>query len=580
MMDYDDDSFRRYFISGSRHKCTLREHSRGVFYLPPNATLWQTIYHHLRSICIPGEGRKSREFFKSKDYLKSEMERCLHYQKWYIIHPLSKLSEVLNWLMFVVWTWFLYVYPLFSISTMHLPRTLRIVSKLLQAIVIFSKFFTGYITPKKDIILEPSKIIKKYLTTYFIFDISGLVTLSVYELFVVFLTKQTYIENFHWYFYLFCYAYFSLIVRIGTIMHILKTLLTEMKVSRSVSFIITNIFKLLYVLHATTCLFYLIPMALYTGRFPMKSWFLVMKIHDPTIPSDYVNMYFRCLTVCVCIFLGGKSSSSEFILPNERLIIAVIGIIGRMYTLFFIASLLQLFGNIGVSESKYDRCILQLHEYMNAKKLPQNLKDKLLEFYDQKLKRRFFNEGEILENLSERLRTEIFLYGARSLIENTPFLKKMSFNVLGTLFAQMKSETYLGGQVIVKAGDEINNIHFIASGTIVILFKDELELGHLKDGNDFGCQRQWVTKKSYYRYTYMAIESTQIYYIPVKVFVDFFRMQVEILQYFEMKTKVRNEYLKKLETISASDQKQENIIATLRAGRLLEPRIVKKFVYE
>lgn len=482
--------------------------------------------------------------------------------------------------MFFVWTSWLYLLPFFSISYSFLPFTLRMVFKALTVFIICSLFITGYVGPKNEIVIDQYKITRKYLTTYFVFDLTSLVTVTLYEVYTISLSKTQYLENFKWIFYVFCCALFSLCVRIRTVLNILSRTLSARRCNKWLTFVIINSFKVIYLLHASTCLFYLIPMAIYSGNFPEKSWFYIMNIHQPKTLYDYLDLYTRCLTVCVCTFLGAKDNTYKPTLPYELLSIAVVGFVGRLYTLFFIGKALRVCSSIGISESKYDQCMLQLNEYANSKKLPQDLKDKLIEFYDNKLQKRFFNENQIMRHLSDTLRTEMFLFNAKSLISKTPLLSKLPNNVLGILFTLMSSETYLGGQVIAKPGDQIRYIHFIASGTIVIYTKDNLELAHLKDGNDFGFLSEWVAKKCFHKYLFVAIETSQMYQIPVKVFADFFRVKSDILVYFEKKTKARSEYLIKLETFLQSGEKGESIIAHLRSGLVLEPRIHKTFAFE
>nr|CAI5842926.1 unnamed protein product [Callosobruchus analis] len=128
----------------------------------------------------------------------------------------------------------------------------------------------------------------------------------------------------------------------------------------------------------------------------------------------------------------------------------------------------------------------EVKEYMMAKELPQDLRNRLNEYYECKMQKKFFSEGKIMDTLSERLRTEMFLHFARKLIEQNYTLKTLPSTTLGILISYMKSETFLADDVVCAIGKPSEMVFFLSAGTIAVYNRNHLELDHLYDGQDFG----------------------------------------------------------------------------------------------
>ncbi|VEN46048.1 unnamed protein product, partial [Callosobruchus maculatus] len=70
-----------------------------------------------------------------------------------------------------------------------------------------------------------------------------------------------------------------------------------------------------------------------------------------------MECYVTCFQVTACFFFGAKHATYNGDLPSENLILFVVSIYGRLYTLYMIADLLKLFGITNVSESVYEQKI-------------------------------------------------------------------------------------------------------------------------------------------------------------------------------------------------------------------------------
>nr|XP_023025175.1 potassium/sodium hyperpolarization-activated cyclic nucleotide-gated channel 4-like [Leptinotarsa decemlineata] len=240
-----------------------------------------------------------------------------------------------------------------------------------------------------------------------------------------------------------------------------------------------------------------------------------------------------------------------------------------------IADLLKMFGLVGISESKYEQYLGQLEEYMSSKNLPDELRIRLLKYYEYKLQKHYFNENQILATLSEHLRIEMFLFGARKLIEKAQLLKTLPRTTLASLFASMSTETFMPTDIITKAGQPVEDVYFISSGTVAVVNAANTEITHLEDGDEFGFL---VTEDGKLIYTHIAVETSEIYYISKKLFLEFLGAHPEIFKYFENKVKKRIEKFDSIETtllLGGND-----ILSSLRSGKLLERQAVRSVNFE
>lgn len=63
----------------------------------------------------------------------------------------------------------------------------------------------------------------------------------------------------------------------------------------------------------------------------------------------------------------------------EELILSVVMVVGRTFSLYVIATMLRMFTISSLSESKYEQYLQQLQTFIKHNNLPKNLELKLLE---------------------------------------------------------------------------------------------------------------------------------------------------------------------------------------------------------
>lgn len=151
-------------------------------------------------------------------------------------------------------------------------------------------------------------------------------------------------------------------------------------------------------------------------------------------------------------------------------------------------------------------------------------------------------------------------------MQKVEVFKRLPATAIGMLIAAMKAETYSPRDVILKRGSEVNEIFFISSGTVAVLNKDDVELCHLEDGDGFGTACLILKGQIY---TAVAVETTEVFSISKKKFLEFLAPYPEVSNLFFNTVKAQIATLKDLEGKISTGV---DLLSDLRSGLVLENR--------
>ncbi|KAG5885309.1 hypothetical protein JTB14_010082 [Gonioctena quinquepunctata] len=316
------------------------------------------------------------------------------------------------------------------------------------------------------------------------------------------------------------------------------------------------------------------PKLIHGRSYPEGSWLVQAEIYE-LYDVPFLKLYGEALLLVFCFFFGITYDKYTILYTNEQITLTIITLVGRLYTLFMIADLLKMFGLVGVSESKYEQYLSQLKEYMSSKNLPDELRSKLLEYSEYKMRKKYFNEKQILDTLSEHLRIEMLLYGARKSLDKHAVFKNIPKSDLGELFTSMKIETFLPGDVITRANTKNDYVFFILSGAVAVTNSDDEEIVHLDEGNQFGL---CVSADGKIMYSHVAVEISELSYLPKKVFIQFLEAHPVLSQHYAGAVRRKIEKYSAIE--SFLDKGGDDVITALRAGTLLERQHLRTVDFE
>nr|CAI5842928.1 unnamed protein product [Callosobruchus analis] len=440
---------------------------------------------------------------------------------------------------------------------------LRVLNKPLELVILLTFFCRGYVDHKqKEIVLDLRKIVLRYLKTYCILDL----TILFLDLAMLLGTPP---EHFHIQdMILNLLMQIALLGRATSHIKILCILLERIISSRTIRVVIYHAYFTILMLHYFTVLNVLVTK--YAARadinFPPQSW-LTSVFRGKKYKLG--NIYFESQVLIGCYFFGIYYLKTKIRFIPEQIFLTFVALVGRLYTLYLLADILLIFGTDSHSESRYEKFIVEVNEYMAAKNLPKDLRARLLRYYECKLQKHLYQEAEIMDSLSERLKMEMFLHFAMKLIQNNPTLRVLPASTLSILISKMKAETYLADDVICSIGKPHENIYFISSGTIAVFNSNDHELDHLEDGHDFGLDLGQ-------NYAYVAMETSEVYYVKYEI------LQETTIQYHDIWKTYEKRWLmlhhKYQELGERLREGGDTMLHELRRGQLLENLKIRNVV--
>lgn len=509
--------------------------------------------------------------------MKREQKMQIKNAYWFVIHPFSIVANVLEVAFFIAWLWQYLTMPVMYGIPYQWPLWSLVIHRIgnvLHWLVFISFFISGYVDEvHKEVCLDMKKIVVHYLKTYFIFDFIAVAFLDFLELSSLQIREERHYNRYV--FLVDIITLLALLVRFKSFQKGMRNIFQSFDVNSTAYFVIHHAIVCIIILNILTIHCYSVPLAYYNGDFPPNSWIAIAKLEDYR-ETSFFRIYNECLLIVLCYFYGATYEIYPVALPIEQFTLVAIALFGRLYSLYLIAELLRLFGMVSIAESKYEQYLSQLEEYMSAKNLPAKLRMRLVKYYEYKLQRRYFNEPQMMQTLSEHLRTELFLFSARRLIDKAVVFKSLPKSTLGSIFAVMKNETFLPGDYVTKAGITLENVYFISSGTVSVISITGIELQHLEDGEEFGFFNFFRPGPE--KYSHVAVETTEIYYIAIRALQDFLNAYPEVTKFFYVRMRNRAKLYQEVNMYAA--KQGEDVCTTLRKGYVLERRSRRQFIFE
>ncbi|XP_067402519.1 potassium/sodium hyperpolarization-activated cyclic nucleotide-gated channel 3-like [Emydura macquarii macquarii] len=125
-----------------------------------------------------------------------------------------------------------------------------------------------------------------------------------------------------------------------------------------------------------------------------------------------------------------------------------------------------------------------IQEYMSYRKLPQDLCQRIFTYYDIRYQGRWYNEEEILNEMSEPLKEEVKHHLCARLVKKVPLFQHCDLNFLNAVIMHLNIELFQPGEVIIVEGSYRDRMYFLEYGRV--LMKSKSMTKELKAGDYFG----------------------------------------------------------------------------------------------
>ncbi|XP_032638858.1 potassium/sodium hyperpolarization-activated cyclic nucleotide-gated channel 2 [Chelonoidis abingdonii] len=346
-------------------------------------------------------------------------------------------------------------------------------------------FRTGIIIEDNtDIILDPEKIKKKYLKTWFLVDFVSSIPVDY-----IFLIVEKGIDS-----EVYKTARALRIVRFTKILSLLRLLRLSRLIryihqweeifhmtydlASAVMRIINLIGMMLLLCHWDGCLQFLVPML---QDFPSNCWVSINGMVNNSWSELYSFALFMSMSHMLCIGYGKQAPESM----TDIWLTMLSMIVGATCYAMFIGHATALIQSLDSSRRQYQEKYKQVEQYMSFHKLPADFRQKIHDYYEHRYQGKMFDEDSILGELNEPLREEIVNFNCRKLVASMPLFANADPNFVTAMLTKLKFEVFQPGDYIIREGTIGKKMYFIQHGVVSVLTKGNKEM-KLSDGSYFG----------------------------------------------------------------------------------------------
>ncbi|KAM7410188.1 hypothetical protein PAMA_001572 [Pampus argenteus] len=440
------------------------------------------------SMLQPGVNKFSLRMFGSQKAVEKEQERVKSAGNW-IIHPYSDFRFYWDFTMLMFMVGNLIIIPVgitfFKDETTTPWIIFNVVSDTFFLMDLVLNFRTGIVfEDNTEIILDPKKIKKKYLKSWFVVDFVSSIPVDY-----IFLIVEKGIDS-----EVYKTARALRIVRFTKILSLLRLL----RLSRLIRYIhqweeifhmtydlasaVMRIFNLigmmLLLCHWDGCLQFLVPML---QDFPSDCWVSLNKMVNDTWSELYSFALFKAMSHMLCIGYGRQAPESM----SDIWLTMLSMIVGATCYAMFIGHATALIQSLDSSRRQYQEKYKQVEQYMSFHKLPADFRQKIHDYYEHRYQGKMFDEESILEELNEPLREEIVNFNCRKLVASMPLFANADPNFVTAMLTKLRFEVFQPGDYIIREGTIGKKMYFIQHGVVSVLTKGSIGM-KLMDGSYFG----------------------------------------------------------------------------------------------
>nr|XP_003230015.2 PREDICTED: potassium/sodium hyperpolarization-activated cyclic nucleotide-gated channel 2 [Anolis carolinensis] len=436
----------------------------------------------------PGVNKFSLRMFGSQKAVEREQERVKSAGAW-IIHPYSDFRFYWDFTMLLFMVGNLIIIPVgitfFKDETTAPWIIFNVISDTFFLTDLVMNFRTGIvIEDNTDIILDPERIKKKYLKTWFVVDFVSSIPVDY-----IFLIVEKGMDS-----EVYKTARALRIVRFTKILSLLRLLRLSRLIryihqweeifhmtydlASAVMRIINLIGMMLLLCHWDGCLQFLVPML---QDFPSDCWVSINGMVNDSWSELYSFALFKSMSHMLCIGYGRQAPESM----TDIWLTMLSMIVGATCYAMFIGHATALIQSLDSSRRQYQEKYKQVEQYMSFHKLPADFRQKIHDYYEHRYQGKMFDEDSILEELNEPLREEIVNFNCRKLVASMPLFANADPNFVTAMLTKLKFEVFQPGDYIIREGTIGKKMYFIQHGVVSVLTKGNKEM-KLSDGSYFG----------------------------------------------------------------------------------------------
>ncbi|XP_028991163.1 potassium voltage-gated channel subfamily H member 4-like [Betta splendens] len=351
-----------------------------------------------------------------------------------------------------------------------------VVVEMLFILDIILNFRTTYVSKSGQVEYEPRSICIHYSTTWFIVD---LVAIMPFDLLYAFNIPVT------------SYVHLLKTIRLLRLLRLLQKLDRYSQYTAIVLTLLMSVFALLA--HWMACIWYMI------GRSDMQSndnwsigWlhelgkrldkpFVNSTIGGPTLHSTYITALYFTLTSLTSVGFGNVCANTD----AEKIFSICTMLIGALMHGLVFGNVTAIIQRMYSRRSYYHTRMKDLKEFTRVHCLPQQLKQRMLEYYQTTWSvNHGIDTNELLHDFPDELRADIAMHLHKDILQ-LPVFTGASRGCLRSLSLNIKTSFCVPGEYLIRQGDALQSNYYVCSGSLEVL-KDSMVLAILGKGDLIG----------------------------------------------------------------------------------------------
>jgi CRP-like cAMP-binding protein len=232
----------------------------------------------------------------------------------------------------------------------------------------------------------------------------------------------------------------------------------------------------------------------FTPSDDVASWF--QRLPVPTFegrvpnmpPLSYTSIYIHSLQFHIVTISHVGLGDVVGVTLIERIWGAVLICLGTFSYALLFSNITTYVAAAASSESGFHEICSGIMDYIRLHKLEQNLKMKV-QMYLTYMTTRFcgLRDEDILADIPLDLRTDILMVRYQSMIEKVNLFHKKEVGFIRSVVSRLYTRVFLPGDLAMKAGILVNEMHFLLEGTAYVLSEHTHDiLAELHDGSVYG----------------------------------------------------------------------------------------------
>lgn len=215
---------------------------------------------------------------------------------------------------------------------------------------------------------------------------------------------------------------------------------------------------------------------------------LTANLTDLTISTRYITAIYFTLSSLTSVGFGNVSPNTD----AEKIFSVCVMIIGALMYASIFGNLTAIIQRLYSRTSRFHRDLRVIEDFVHFYKIPKSTKEELDEYFRHEWA---YTKGvdmeTVLKRFPESLQADVCLHLNRNLFSECGVFKTATEGCLRALALRFKIRHYLPGHYIIKQGDEVKRLYFIAKGNIEVI-KHEDTMLTLGKGDVISCDYSTV----------------------------------------------------------------------------------------